>query len=236
MLPLAFYTTINYPTKSEFFSILDCLQAHNIGYVEIGIPVPNPYLDGEIIQTSHQVVLDQGIDHDEIVATLKKIRTRYSFKLILMTYSTGVDSMSLQKIPHSLYDALLCVDKELPSEQFSGVVHLIDNKKTVTELKDKINSSTPFVYVVSGEGKTGQFQSVPTDYIKTVQAINHKCVTPPFVGFGIQTVEDVQTVIKNGAQGAIIGTAFIKIYLDQGIQGIHRYLDTFKLIEPLNEH
>lgn len=230
MLPLAFYTTINYPTKSEFFTILDCLQAHNVGYVEIGIPVANPYLDGEIIQTSHQVILDTGIDHEEIVATLEDIRERYSFKIILMTYSTGVDSMLLWKIPHHLYDALLCVDKELPSTRFSGFVHLIDNKKKVTELKDKINSSTPFVYVISGEGKTGQFKSVPTDYIKTVQEINQYCTTPPFVGFGIKTAEDVQTVLNNGAKGAIIGTEFLKIYFNHGVNGINHYLDTFKVI------
>jgi tryptophan synthase alpha chain len=82
---------------------------------------------------------------------------------------------------------------------------------------------------MSGRGKTGSFDSVPSEYIKTIKRINQiKPQSKNFIGFGIKSKEDIMNVIENGADGAIIGTAFIQIFLDKGIEGINEYLKSLK--------
>lgn len=225
---LVFYMTLNYPTQSGFFKILDILEKYHVGYVEIGIPVDNPYLEGTIIRDTHKHVLNVGLTFEKIEETLRAIRKCYSFKVILMTYNEGVETYRLEYLDHRLYDAILCVDKKLDKTKFAGIVHIFDNQQSRDELLELIEESKPFAYVLSGKGKTGQFASVPTEYISTVQAINYNSDTLPFVGFGIKTPEDVENVMHNGAKGAIIGTEFIKRYLENGLTGVDDYLSSFK--------
>jgi tryptophan synthase alpha subunit len=58
---LAIFTVWNYPTKEDFYQILDSLDEQGVGFVEIGIPVTNPYVDGDLIQEAHKKVIDTGL-------------------------------------------------------------------------------------------------------------------------------------------------------------------------------
>ncbi len=122
MKNLVLYLTINYPTRQTFFEILDVVEEFKIGYVEIGIPVADPYLDGAIVRESQEKVFPD-LTMEEITSVLAEIRERYSFKIILMTYNEGVESFKLEQLSQSTYDAILCVDKKLDTEKYPGLVH-----------------------------------------------------------------------------------------------------------------
>ena len=86
MKNLVLYLTINYPTREKFFEILDIVEEFQIGYVEIGIPVSDPYIDGSIVRESQEKVFST-LSIKEIDSVLQEIRERYTFKVILMTYN-----------------------------------------------------------------------------------------------------------------------------------------------------
>ncbi|MEQ7197697.1 tryptophan synthase subunit alpha, partial [Enterococcus avium] len=88
MKNLVLYLTINYPTRERFFEILDIVEEFQIGYVEIGIPVSDPYVDGSTVRKSQEKVFPT-MSIKEIESVLHEIRKRYSFKVILMTYNEG---------------------------------------------------------------------------------------------------------------------------------------------------
>lgn len=226
-LPI-FFLPINYPNQEEFFKLLDILAANHAEYVEVGIPVKVPYMDGQLITQAGASVLKRGLSFEMISAILKKIRARYGFKVILMTYKTGVETFHLEKLPHTLYDGLLCVDADLEAEEYAGVVSVVASDMSTGELNDRIKRSNLFVYVKSGDGCTGgpiDLNQAP--YIDLLPRLRKLTQTPLFVGFGIKSPADVATVIAHGADGAIIGTELLKTHQDQGMTGVVAYIESF---------
>ena len=216
---------MNYPNQVDFFKILDCLKFENVGYVEIGIPVENPYVDGEIIQAAHKEVLKNGLTTEIIEETLVTIKKTYSFKVILMTYESAINNFELEKLDKSLYDGIICVDKKLQPKSFSNPIHIFNESLSDEEIQKMSDNSSLFNYVMSGQGQTGSFNSVPEEYLETIKRIKKfNSKTKNFVGFGIKSKEDITKVIKNGSDGAIIGTEFLKQYVFNGLSGVKNYL------------
>lgn len=220
---LVLYVTLNYPDRKHFFEILDVIEENEVGYLELGIPVSNPYMDGKIVREAQRKVL-KDISFQEIISVLKEIKRRYSFKVILMTYFEGVDCFQLSNISKDLYNGILCVDASLPKEQYPGIVHIITSEMDRQKIDGLLLDASQFIYVTSGNGKTGEFTHLPNEYIENVNYIKSRVSLPVFVGFGIKTDDDIKQVIANGADGAIIGSEFLKTYNKDGISGIKKYL------------
>ena len=111
MKDLVLYMTIGYPDENTFFQMLDMLDEEKVPVLELGIPVGNPFLDGDLIRQSHKQVLDSGIGREKIVRWLQKIRREYKFRIILMTYKEGMEKFCLSELDRKLYDGILCVDE-----------------------------------------------------------------------------------------------------------------------------
>ena len=231
MTKLAFYVTLHYPNRKEFFTILDTLEEHGASYVEIGIPVQDPFMDGSLIKETHQLVLKQGLNHDSLIETLKEIKEKFTFQVVLMTYKEGVDSFLLNTIPDFLYDGLLCVDDVITKDDFNHPIRIYPPQLKEEEIISLLKNNELFSYVISGEGKTGTFNEVPTQYKDTVRIIKKYSALPTLVGFGIKTPKDVASVLINGADGAVIGTEFLKVFQQKGLEGLNRYLNGFKDIQ-----
>lgn len=108
--------------QSCLFEMLDVVAAFGIGYVEIGIPVEEPHLDGAVVRQTQEKIFPD-LTKAEIVSVLAEIRSRYSFNVILMTYQSGVDSFQLDQLSQELYDAILCVDQTFDGKFAGKLVH-----------------------------------------------------------------------------------------------------------------
>ena len=228
MKNLVFYLTIHYPDRERFFQILELLDKENAGYIEIGIPVTNPSMDGAVIQKTHKEILDQGITEMDIIETLKEIRRRFRFKVVLMTYREGVEHFHLDQVSKELYDGFICVDGDYPLEVFHNQISVLGQSLDDESLSSALEHNHLFAYVVSGEGKTGSFQTLPSEYIEVIKRIKTLSPIPAFVGFGIKSAKDVTEVMENGADGAIIGTEFIRRYQSGGMEDLKVYLEELK--------
>jgi len=148
-----------------------------------------------------------------------------------MTYKEGVEYFHLSNVPRDLYDGFLCVDGEFPTESFPNQITVLGRSLSDESIAKALEHNDLFAYIVSGEGKTGSFDKLPTEYVEVVKKVKTVSKTPAYVGFGIKSAEDVKEVLKNGADGAIIGTEFIKRYQLGGMDALNAYLEELKLAD-----
>lgn len=221
---LALYLPLGYPNWEMFYRVLQEIEGHGIGCVEIGLPVSNPFMDGETIQATHRKMLpllDAGTVYKELI----NIRKVFSSKIILMTYREGLDNFQIKKLPYWSYDAILCVNGEQSRDDYSGIVKIFSETMTDEEMREALSKSTEFAYVVSAVGKTGGNLLSQNAYIETIKKLRKISEIPIYVGFGIKGLADIKQVISNGANGAIIGTEFIKILNCKDIEKIRNFIN-----------
>jgi tryptophan synthase alpha chain len=97
-------------------------------------------------------------------------------------------------------------------------------------INNQLAKSSQFVYLVSGEGKTGEFIQLPKDYVDIVPYLKANTQLPVFVGFGVKNSTDIASILANGADGAIIGSEFIKRFNEGGISSIKEYLSKIRSV------
>lgn len=228
MKKLAIYVTINYPNKEDFFKTLDVLEKCKVDYLELGVPVTNPYMDGQIIKDSHKQVLDMGLNPKEFYDILGEIKRRYkNFKLILMTYKEGLINYDLLN-NGNYYDGLLCVDDFVEKKNNVNPIQLYNEDINEEELQLKLKNNMIFAYAMSGRGKTGSFNSLPDEYKKTMKRIRNYSNIDVLIGFGISTREHTKSIIDNGADGVIIGSNFMKLMEHKDYNLLEQYIMDIK--------
>lgn len=204
MKKIVIFLTYLYPNRDDFFKILDLLDKSNIFGVEIGLPDENAYLDGDTIKDINKKILKRGFSLEEFEKDLKYIYSKYNFKTILMGYKSSIDKLNLNKLKN-YYHGIIVVDKVGYDKQIPLISKEISESINLEEYSNSL-----FAYVMSGSGKTGSFDKLPDEYIKSIENIKSRSNLECFVGFGIKNKEDVEQVIENGADGAIIGSSFLK--------------------------
>ncbi|MBF4807548.1 MAG: tryptophan synthase subunit alpha, partial [Lancefieldella rimae] len=155
---------------------------------------------------------------------LSKIRKVFSSRIVLMTYEEGLKKYEIQKLPRWIYDALLCVDGVQRREDYAGLVHIFSQSLSGEEIRQAVEESDLFAYVVSGEGKTGGTISGHSGYVETIARIRAYSAIPAYVGFGIKSAQDVAEVLGNGADGAIIGSELIRKVNSGDLRLVEQYL------------
>ncbi|BDR59689.1 tryptophan synthase subunit alpha [Xylocopilactobacillus apicola] len=223
-----FFIPINYPERKTFFQLMDLLAANHVKTIELGIPVTNAYQDGPLIQKINRCLLQNGLTINDISDTLKQIKQNYEFKIVIMTYYEGIQQLRFGQLDHALYDAILCVDHELPKEIYPNIVSIISPGLSLETIRQKVEQSNTFIYLTSSNAKTGSLIDLKhAPYKEIILSIRQMTSLPIYVGFGIKNNEDVQRVIENGADGSIIGSQLLKHYETQGLPGVSQYLQTF---------
>ena len=220
---LALYLTLGYPNWETFYRVLSLIEEAGVGCVEIGLPVRDPFMDGEVIRKSHLLV-ESGLTAKKAYEELSKIRKVFSSRIVLMTYEEGLKKYEVQKLPRWIYDALLCVDGVQQIGDYAGLVHIFSQSLSGKEIRQAVDESDLFAYVVSGEGKTGGTISGNSGYVETIAKIRAYSAIPAYVGFGVKSAQDVAEVLRNGADGAIIGSELIRKINSGDLRLVEQYL------------
>jgi len=221
---LNIYTTAGFPKLNDTVEIVQELAASGVDMVEIGMPFSDPLADGPTIQHSSQVAIENGITLDLIFDQIKEIRKTVDIPIMLMGYinqlikygvedfleksaTVGVDGFILPDLPLDIYQEEY---KTLFEKHNLKMSFLITPQTTDDRIKLIAKESTAFLYVVSSFAITGSksnLQQNQLDYFKKIKAM--KLNTPKLIGFGISNSATLNTAC-NYANGAIIGSAFIK--------------------------
>ena len=222
---LALYLPLGYPNWEMFYHVLQEIEGHGIGCLEIGLPVSNPFMDGETIKKTHEQTLLM-LNADIVKEELSKVRKIFSSRIVLMTYAEGLENFKVRELPYWIYDAVLCVDGVQSRNDYSGIVRIFSESMSDLEMEQAINESTHFAYVVSAAGKTGGDLSSQHAYIETIKRLRKFSDLPAFVGFGIKDNKGIKEVLSNGADGAVIGSEFIRQIGTNDFEVISNYLNS----------
>lgn len=217
------YCTAGFPELESTLQVMKSLQQNGADIIELGMPYSDPLADGPVIQSSGSKALSNGMTIAKLFEQLKDFRQEINLPVVLMGYMNPILQYGFEKFCKAAVeigiDGLILPD--LPEHEFEteyGTVvkkHGLDfiflvTPETSDERIKKLDSlSSGFLYAVSSSSITGKdkdFSSVEK-YLQRLQ--NMKLQNPILVGFGIKDKQTFDSACKY-ANGAIIGTAFIK--------------------------
>lgn len=223
------YFTAGFPQLEDTRIIIETLQSAGADIVEIGIPFSDPVADGPTIQQSNDVALANGISLKKLFEQIQDIRATVDIPLLLMGYINPIIQYGIEKFCEKCkeigIDALILPDLPLweyetlykPVFEKNGLynIFLITPQTSVERIKSFDKISKGFIYAVSSASTTGAKAGIAEEqevYFQKLQSLELK--NPFLIGFGIS---DKNTFGKacNYANGAIIGSAFIKV-LEKG--------------------
>lgn len=221
---LSVFCTAGFPELDSIVPILEELQQNGVDLVEIGMPFSDPTADGPVIQYSNTIAINNGMMLKVLFEQLKEVREKIHIPLVLMGYinpalqygfdaflkdaaACGMDGVIIPDLPMYEYETFY---KQKFEENNLKNIFLV-TPQTAEERIRKIDAlSDAFVYIVSSNAITGgnaSIQQEQQNYFKRIQQM--QLANPTLIGFGIKDKQTFDTACQY-ADGAIIGTAFIK--------------------------
>lgn len=235
---LSIYFSAGYPSLNDTATIIKSLENNGVDMIEIGLPFSDPLADGPTIQASSTQALKNGMTTQLLFDQLKDIRQTVSIPLIIMGYfnpmlqygveafcktcqDIGIDGLIIPDLPVDVYNE----HYKATFETYGLINVFLITPQTSLERIHFIDSiSNGFIYMVSSASVTGSssgFGEEQTTYFKRIADMNLK--NPQIVGFGISNNETF-TQATQYANGAIIGSAFIKHLSKKGVSKISNFV------------
>ncbi len=239
---LSIYFTAGYPKLDDTVEILQQLEKSGVDMVEIGLPFSDPLADGPTIQASSQKALKNGMTTSLLFQQLKNIRETVSIPMIIMGYFNPVLQFGVEnfctKCAEIGIDGLILPDLPLAEfeEHYSEIfkkhglinIFLITPQTSEERIRQIDSASEGFIYMVSSASVTGSsngFGTAQENYFKRIASLS--LTNPQIVGFGITNSKTFRQATKN-TNGAIIGSAFIKMLSEKELGGIPEFISSIR--------
>lgn len=200
--------------------IVQALVRGGADIVELGMPFSDPVADGPTIQASIQRALDSGMNPDKYFEMVKSLDV--DVPLVVMTYYNLIFKRGLEKFTKDCKDSGITgiIVPDLPpeeSEELAGYCHeqgvdlifLVAPTTKGDRLEDILHKGTGFIYMVARLGVTGARADISESTKELLDRV--KTDTPRAVGFGISSGEQAAEIFRSGAEGVIVGSAFVDI-------------------------
>jgi tryptophan synthase alpha chain len=227
---ISIYFTAGHPKIDTTVAVIKTLADTGADMIEIGMPFSDPIADGPVIQKSSYTALKNGMNLKILFEQLKDIRAKVNIPLLLMGYlnpvlqygidnfcadcrKVGVDGVIIPDLP---LDTFTNEYKHVFEKYDLYNIFLITPQTSDDRIKLLDEASKGFLYMVAASSITGirgGFEKYQEDYFKRVKAMNLK--SPTLIGFGISDASTFKKACQN-AQGAIIGSAFVKTLEEEG--------------------
>lgn len=239
---LNIYCTAGYPHLESTLPLMKALQENGVDIVELGMPYSDPLADGETIQKSSTIALNNGMTIAKLFEQLKSMRDEVSIPVVLMGYlnpllqygfenfcadckTVGIDGLIIPDIPVHEYKKNY---KPIVEKYDLDFIFLVTPETSEERVRKLDELSSGFLYAVSSSSTTGNEKdfSLVEKYLQRLQSYRLK--NPILVGFGIKDRETFTNACKN-ANGAIIGSAFVKALKN----GTSEYDSTKKFIDSI---
>jgi tryptophan synthase alpha chain len=209
-------------TTERILRQLDTLGVHG---VELCVPYGNPFTDGETIRRSHRRALLNDVALDDVTNMVRRIRDSLSLRLYLMadwSYTVGpigcdafickaaecgVDGTLVHGLPPRMRAEYIAASRrhDLPT------VITVYAGSAVETIDTALADCTGFVYAVAKYGAAGSAVSFDDATLSAIRFVRDRTSKPVFVGFGVNTQQDVSAVMSTGVNGVVVGSAFVKV-------------------------
>lgn len=242
MKDLVAYITSGYPEKNFSIDLALALGENGVDTLELGVPFSDPVADGPAIEAANQKALLQGFKFQDLLeisqAVAPKVDTLWmgyfnsfyqqNLELLLpKAKELGVSGLIIPDLPHEealKYKALFDAN-ELANISF---VAPTDSPQRIKEI---VSDAKKFIYMVAYTGITGS--GVSEDLQPFLASIKEFTKTPVYVGFGVNEKTAKEKV--KGADGVIVGSAFINILLNDAVSFNEKIKQCSTLAQEIKE-
>jgi tryptophan synthase alpha chain len=192
--------------------------------LEIGYPFSDPVADGPVNQRAAMRSVAHGLTHDSFFKLITRIRSYSPRPIGILLYANsarhlGYDTFC-KRAGDAGIDSLLVAD--MPPEESAGLaesiarcglqsVFIVSELTPPDRMRYICDRVTGFVYVVSRLGTTGVQAKTSSSVDTTLSRLHSITKKPLCVGFGISTPAHVRHMKAAGADGAIVGSALVKV-------------------------
>jgi tryptophan synthase alpha chain len=207
--------------------------------LEIGYPFSDPIADGPANQKAAQRATDAGMSPARFFSLVSRLR-RYApdtpFGVLCYAntlFRYGYDAFC-KKASHTGIDSLLVVDcppHEAP-QLYTAIrqyglcpVFIVSELTPDARIRHIVRSARGFLYIVSRLGPTGTDTAMHRSVGTTLSRVRGFTDLPLCVGFGISTPAHIRSVRHAGADGAIVGSALVRL--------IEEHTDTDALLSTI---
>ena len=84
------YCTAGFPQLNSTLKVMESLQANGANIIELGMPYSDPLADGEVIQSSGNVAIANGMTIDTLFEQLIEMRKNIHIPVVLMGYMNPI--------------------------------------------------------------------------------------------------------------------------------------------------
>jgi len=213
------------PDPKAFVANIASLVEGGADILEVGIPFSDPVADGPVIQAAGTRALSAGATPQKIFDTIGELSSQFTAPVVILTYYNPILAMGIEKFMRNASDNGVngIVVPDLPLEEgdrFREVAlkHNIDSiylaapNTSAKRLVSIVDKSKGFLYLVSLCGVTGPRDALSSQALETVKRVKSLASgrIPVSAGFGISQPEHISSLLRAGADGAIVGSALVR--------------------------
>ena len=227
------YFPIGYPTLKDSIEAAITMCQNGVDVLELGVPYSDPVMDGPVIQAATEQALSSGFKLSQVFEAVSAVTAAVDTPVLVMTYWNPVIQYGVERFADQLAKAggagLITPDL-IPDEAGDWLavsdkhnldrVFLATPTSSATRMQTACELSRGFVYSVSTMGITGTREEVDSLAKQVVAAVRNTATNQnTAVGIGISTEAQVKEV-NQYADGAIVGSAFVRAYQDGGLSAL----------------
>jgi tryptophan synthase alpha chain len=225
------YFPLGFPSMRESIDAAVAMCESGVDVLELGIPYSDPVMDGLTIQQATELSLANGFKLKDTFDAVREIVSRVEAPVLVMTYWNPVMQFGQERFAKELSDAGAAgaITPDLIPDEAAGWIKATDEHNldrvflatptsSASRTEAACSSSKGFVYAVSTMGITGardDLDQKAKQVVSSVRLQGPESMTA--VGIGVSTAKQVRE-INSYADGAIVGSAFVKAYQQGGIE------------------
>ena len=224
MKKLVAYITTGFPSLDFTVDAALALADAGVDTLELGMPFSDPVADGPVIEAANLKALQNGFKLAHLFEASAKIAPhidtlwmgyfnpfyhRGMENFIAEAKKAGVNGFIIPDLP--LEEARPY--KPMVEEAGLSLIDFIAPTDSEARIKEIVTDAQKFIYLVAYAGITGAGKS--EDLQPIITSIKQYSDTPVYVGFGVD--QNTAKEKAKGVDGVIVGSAFVKVLLDESI-------------------
>ncbi|MDF1603110.1 tryptophan synthase subunit alpha [Nocardioides sp. YIM 152315] len=228
------YLPAGFPDVAGGIEALRTMVDAGCDVIEIGLPYSDPVMDGPTIQAAAQQALDGGVRTKDVLRTVEAVAATGTPTLV-MTYWNPIDRYGVSRFAADLANAggagLITPDltpdadpswSQAADEHGLDKVYLVAPSSTDERISMTTAASRGFVYAAAVMGVTGA-RATTSELAGPLVARTKAAIAtqgtglPVGVGIGVSNGDQAAEVAARdgiGADGVIVGSAFVRTLLD----------------------
>jgi len=239
---LVAYITTGYPSLDFTVDLALALAEAGVDTLELGMPFSDPVADGPVIEKANLKALQGGFKLDDLFKVSQEIAPKIDtlwMGYFNPFYHKGMEFF-VEEAKQSGVNGFIIPDlpleeakpyKPMMNRENLALIDFIAPTDSKERIKEIVSDAQKFIYLVAYAGITGSGQS--EDLQPIITSIKEYTETPVYVGFGVD--QNTAKEKAKGVDGVIVGSAFVKVLLDETLNNSQKISKIASLAKEIKE-